>query len=332
MSDFMELVRTLSSSRNDPTERAEAAEALAELEDARSVSFLSGALDDRHFEVRDAAHRALFRVRPGVAILHAVERAASANPEDRRSAIAILIESPDDRAIECLIGVATDPEEDDEFRQQATAALGRVHHPRAGEALRELLTAEDTDVGVRRAVIEALGALTRAEEQREQVTFDEIRRIEDALADVVRREDEAPEVRAAAMTQHAGYRLWLPYLSAPDVTLRSAAARLMMEQDSYHGISDVRQMLLERIKLEKDPSIRGILAESIGAFGLMDAFDVLVDWLSDDVPEVRAGAALGLGRMGDADARPEIEGLRDDPDPAVREVVDRALRYLERAE
>ncbi|TDO45303.1 HEAT repeat protein [Kribbella sp. VKM Ac-2527] len=57
--------------------------------------------------------------------------------------------------------------------------------------------------------------------------------------------------------------------------------------------------------------------------------DALIPMLDHELPRVRASAVRAVGVAGEFEHAEAIEGLRDDPDQAVRAAVERALEKLE---
>lgn len=87
--------------------------------------------------------------------------------------------------------------------------------------------------------------------------------------------------------------------------------------------------LLKALHEEKAPKVRAMLLAGIGAVGAVEGLDDLCDALRSGDPNVRQGAAWGLGQLGDPRA---LKSLRDagqiEEDPWVRDTILASARQL----
>lgn len=81
-----------------------------------------------------------------------------------------------------------------------------------------------------------------------------------------------------------------------------------------------------------DPAwrVREHVARITAQRGLGQLVDALLPTLDHELPRVRAAAVRAIGAAGEFEHVEAVEGLRDDPDHAVRAAVERALDRLER--
>lgn len=174
--------------------RAQAAEALGKLGDARAVDALIHALEDTHEnnDVRKKAAEALGQIanRRAMEALIAVLRAEDSNIcekaslvlkkvgnaaveplisalgsegiEIREKAAYILGDIGDNKAVEPLIAILEDKDEDYELREKAVEALGKIRDVRAVEPLIDA-ACHDTEHAVRCASVTALGDIGNAQ-------------------------------------------------------------------------------------------------------------------------------------------------------------------------
>ncbi|HEU4948370.1 MAG TPA: HEAT repeat domain-containing protein [Kribbella sp.] len=80
----------------------------------------------------------------------------------------------------------------------------------------------------------------------------------------------------------------------------------------------------------KDPAwrVREHVARIVAQRELGQVVDELLPMLEHELPRVRATAVRAIGVAGEFEHVPAVEELRDDPDPAVRAAVERALERL----
>lgn len=89
--------------------------------------------------------------------------------------------------------------------------------------------------------------------------------------------------------------------------------------------------ILVRYSADKDSLIRGAVCQALGEQGAIEGIKILSGMLKDKVPEVRAQAALALGRMHVQEAVPELQRLAGDLSESVlvRESALQALWQME---
>lgn len=107
----------------------------------------------------------------------------------------------------------------------------------------------------------------------------------------------------------------------------------LLAAESLGKIGDKRAVepLLEKLPYEEDGVQRYILG-SLGKIGDARALEPMVGFLeNEDVPEVRASAAYGLGELGDAGATDALVRALGDDDQWVRLEACGALRRLKAA-
>ncbi|HWO94731.1 MAG TPA: HEAT repeat domain-containing protein [Dehalococcoidia bacterium] len=178
---------------------------------------------------------------------------------------------------------------DDDLPAIRIAAIGGLFEHEGRDIIGPLIRAlrEDDDLGVRAASALALGRFAELAEAN-RLRMADAKAVEVALADAVRDEAEATEVRACAV-QSIGAR------SEPWV-------HDLIEEAYFSGNY--------RMKL--------------GAVGAMAAscdpawLPALLDDLDDDDPEMRFEAAMALGSIADEEAAPHLERLMEDDDEDVR--------------
>ena len=76
---------------------------------------------------------------------------------------------------------------------------------------------------------------------------------------------------------------------------------------------------------DKDTNVRKHAVQALGAIGLPEAVDMLIEATKDDEWEVRMAAIAGLDQIGDARGKPAIKALVKDPDFAVQMRAERIL-------
>lgn len=115
--------------------------------------------------------------------------------------------------------------------------------------------------------------------------------------------------------------------------IRIAAARGLADLRYQPGADKVRAILNSRALKQADITEKIAFFEAYGALGGPDAVKVLGKLLNKkgllgrrEPDEIRACAALGLGRAGTPEAMSELRAAQDTPEPVVRSAVGRALR------
>ncbi len=83
--------------------------------------------------------------------------------------------------------------------------------------------------------------------------------------------------------------------------------------------------------LEDDErDVRADAALALGRLKATKAFDAIVDLLGDDDHVVRFGAVMGLEALGDPRAIESLKALLDDDDDTLRKAVEEAIEKLEK--
>ncbi|GAF96852.1 unnamed protein product, partial [marine sediment metagenome] len=187
----------------------------------------------------------------------------------------------------------------------------------------------DADPQVRAEAALSLGRFVlRAE-------FDELRAtdaeaVEDALRQVIAREEEEVGVRARAV-EALGVRnkdwahaiIEAAYASA-DHRLRISAVHAMDRSCDPRWLP----RLIDELS-SPDAEMRYEAAGACQAIADESAVPYLTPLLEDEDAEVQEAAIEALGQTGGDEAREALEGYRSHPEPRVREVVETALTELE---
>ena len=308
-------------------ERSRAALALGDSRDrAGALRLLKTVLrhDPDRF-VRGSAALALGQLGGPDAIALLVETAASTDePSVRGSALGAIATSRDPRAVTGLVNLFRLPrgQDDDAAQFGARQALLKIGAPGVPQLLQAL---NDSSTNVRKQVVAVLGemALGGSQHHAEAVR---------ALAAVLRHDPDR-EVRVFAARA-------LGQLGGPD------AIAVLVEKMTSTDEAYVRGAALFAIETSRDPSaIQSVVnvfrlnhgrddAEAqieasqalvkIGPSGVPQ----LLQALNDPSANVRRAVVDVLGKIGNAEVADRITGLHADPDPAVRQAVERALASL----
>lgn len=150
---------------------------------------------------------------------------------------------------------------------------------------------------------------------------------------------EAPGVRLAAVRAAGDLKAstavgaLLDTLFDPERDVRIAAARVLGRLRYGPAAPYLRQIVESKDIRQTDISEQIAFFESYGMLGDADALKVLDGILNGrgffgrkESGEMRACAALGLGRMGTSEARSSLQKALGDQDPVVKSAVNRALR------
>lgn len=154
--------------------------------------------------------------------------------------------------------------------------------------------------------------------------------------------DPDPEVRLAAVEGAVNLRsasitgALVDALLDPDRDVRVAAARGLGELRYKPAAGAFREILRSKEIRGADLSEKIAFFESYGVLGDEGAEAFLNALLNGrsllgrrEPPEIRACAALALGRLGSPEAMRALEGARGETDPVIRSAVNRALRREE---
>lgn len=173
----------------------------------------------------------------------------------------------------------------------AVRLVGRLRISEAMNTLVRLL--KEGDPGVRRAVVETAGAFPNSI-------------LMEALPDV---------------------------LDDPDRELRIAAARVLGQARYAPAATRFRKVLDGKMLREADVTEKVAFFEGYGSLTGEEGISYLDRVLNKkgflgrrEPPELRAGAALALGKIGTPSAHRALERAKDDPEPVVKSAVGRALK------
>lgn len=311
----------------DPAERIATIEELAEMEDENIVPFIYGALEDRDVSVRCAAMRGLARIKPGIAILTAIEKAVSNLPEERRTAIGLLRDNPDERALIRLHEIAEKDEFSSESRVDAVAAIGELADDRSVDLVEQLI--DDDDVQVRIAATRALRHLNLPQSTGFG-SHTHVSRTLGARADSVEDDDE----RAAIVRTLGEIAEWLSlprmveWLDDSAAQVRLAAIESVATTTAAKKNEDAVAKILDGVANEPDTEVRAAMIDAAGMLKVEDAVDDIVDALDHDEARIREAAVRALIALKAEDSLEAIEALEEDDSEAVRELVEEAQSKL----
>ena len=318
---------------SDPTKRVAAVERLAEADNEAVVPFVYGALEDRNLDVRRAAMHTLMALRPGVGILTAIEKAASFDPGERSTAVEILCNHPDERALTRLHGVAEDEEEDAEVRAMALRALGKIGEERTIPVVIGLLESEHPPVRI--AALQVLRTLPFEQEDSTGAPSNGHMDIARQLGAALTETKDQPEVHAEIARTLGTVAGWfsLPRLAEllddERPIVRAAAVDAVAGVDGAKTHDELPHDIARLAFKEKDPMVRIAVARAAVELKLRDTADGLVKFLKDDDPEVRLEAVKALHKLKAKSAVKALKKLQDDESEDVQKAVEKALKKLE---
>ena len=159
----------------------------------------------------------------------------------------------------------------------------------------------------------------------------------EAVANLLTRPDPALRLSAvdALVAIHTGPALTAlqKALEDDDRDVRVAAARGLARLRYQPARARLEELIQGRLMREADLTEKIAFFEAYGSVGNAESVGMLDKLLNGrnllrqkQPPELRACAALALGRMGTPGARTALEHARDDDQPMVRNAVARALR------
>lgn len=300
--------------------RVRSASALGEVSDHESVLGLGGLYSRAaDAEVRRATIEALARI-GGIEARRAVRSALDdGSPLVRAAAVRSVGYAKDESSIASVLGLLADP--DDAVRIAALQAAATF--PTHAEEIRAAVTPrlEDRAPEVRR---EALGLLATLGK-----TFQASR-----ILGVLRDDTDSSVRQAAALSlvrtfdEHDRAIVEKGLLSAmedPDFGVREAAAFALGEL----GGSAAESRLTRAVKDAKaPPKVRRSSAEGLGKMHSAAAVPALIDALRGPDADLRQGAAVALGAIGDPRAGDALLAALKDSNFYVRLEADRALKKL----
>jgi HEAT repeat protein/beta-lactamase regulating signal transducer with metallopeptidase domain len=266
---------------SDPEIREYAVWALGEIEDARAVPALADVLaSDSDVAVRRKAAWALGEIEHGSGVDALAAALSDEDAEVRGLAIWALGEIEDPRAVDPLAGLLRDS--DVEVRQQAARALGEIEDRRAVDPLLEAL--RDSDARVRELAAWALGEI-------------EDPRAGPGLAAAL--EDAEPAVRRRAIWALGEIELrsappaLIEALRDEDIRVRRLALRALAEMEDPAAVPGMAALFHAA---DADTETRRAVIRALAEIHDPAAYQVLVEALNDEDPEIRRAAARALGR------------------------------------
>ena len=126
----------------------------------------------------------------------------------------------------------------------------------------------------------------------------------------------------AEMGQPKGIDFLFEALRNTDSILRANAVKFLVDVQAQAG--SVEDQLVAALDAA-DPLARAGAAQVLGQAAVTSALAALIAASADEVPEVRANAAIALGRIGGAEGRERLEQLLDDRDATVSYYAEWAL-------
>ena len=138
------------------------------------------------------------------------------------------------------------------------------------------------------------------------------------------------QLKATTLASHL-----LDTLLDPEVEVRVAAARVLQAMRSPGAAGRLKDILQSREIRAAELSEQIAMFEAYGSVGDPQAVPFLDKYLNGKgflgrrgAPEIRACAALALGKVGSGEARASLRKAATDDDPVVRNAVGRAMRGM----
>ena len=100
------------------------------------------------------------------------------------------------------------------------------------------------------------------------------------------------------------------------------------KDDAMAALVEVGLPAVERLTAvlnDKDRNVRKHAVQALGAIGLPEAVELLIEATKDEEWEVRMAAIAGLDEIGDARGKPAVKALMKDPDFAVQMRAERII-------
>ena len=209
-------------------------------------------------------------------------------------------------AVDALIGFLR--EKDDQLKQLAISALGKIGEKKAVKPLISCL--RDNNLQIR---VSAAGSLCNMGEE-------VVEPLLDALS------ESRPEVReasAGALGQMGDKRAVEPLiklLSDKNFTVRKAATWALGRIDDDRTTGPLLSVVSD-----ENPSVREAAAWALGKKGNTEAVEPMISLLRDDNVEVRKAAAGSLGNIGSSRAVNSLKALLEDDDEQIQKAAIVAL-------
>ncbi len=316
---------------------------------AESVQLLIQQMEEKDEAVRGGAAEALGKVGDPAALDRLKTAMKSDTAQLRRIAIGSIALIADQRGEDVLTEAITNTDDDNEARAQAAAGLGKIATPSALDTL--LKTLDDDDLKLRSA---AVAALARAGRQTADTAANPevVSRLNAALSDP----RETVRMGAAQAFQVIGSKeanaALIAILKGDGSTeLKSATARALGFEGNTEAITPLISVIgsdtgvvgeaardsLARIGSGATDALTGLLAQGgtqayAAAQALAQqgtaALSALQKSAQSTNPVTQRWAAVALGGLGVAEARPVLEKLGKSSDPDVAYVAQEQLRSL----
>ncbi|MGF1506684.1 MAG: HEAT repeat domain-containing protein [Anaerolineae bacterium] len=216
----------------------------------------------------------------------------------------------------------TDP--DPGVRKHAIAALWTDDSTECMRLLLERLV-EDTDIEVRTAAAQALGAFVLQGEY-EEIDPEDARAVEDALLNVIEETDSVDlKRRAIEAIAFSGRREVAPIILEAHISeeqkLRVSAIFAMGRSANPRWHADVLAALDD-----EDPEIQFAAARAAGELTCREAVPRLIGMLDSGDIEIKHAAIWSLGEIGGDDASEALDALYDEEtDPETLEAIEEAM-------
>jgi HEAT repeat protein len=271
-------ISRLGNSGLDSDKRVAAADALGKLGDPRAVEPLVSALGDDRAGVRCAAAEALGKLSDTRAIEPLIKALGDGDYDVRGAAAGALGKLGDARAIESLISALGDGENG--VRRAAADALGKLGDKRAVDSLVRALA--DREAPVRRAAVESLAGIGDV-----RATEPLVSALRDSTWNV-----QCPAARALCLLgDERGVKFLLEELRDSKHGRDSAAALVGAGGPALERLAEVR--------LDLNSSAALNIVAALAATPDARAVPLLIGLLVAEDPDVRRGAAVALGKLGE---------------------------------